>query len=412
MQHNTLQIRTGEFMDKKYFTGFCVMNSVDLRANPLHHSCLVFFEANCNEYGQLQQPFQVVDAYGFYSHPIPERPSIFTPVTLFAYAASIPRIRGSYGEWRRENIHDLALGRGLTGRLFDMDKAQFDSIQNEIKATIDAQTTFFTGKSTVPEREEYYQQEVDRIATELTQSGMDILAAEDQARNMLPVKEFTPSYNCKVAALDMIESSYTNISKKMYDYIEGLKGGSVSHIIPRLTYNLDDILIHAETDRWEVRGKNSKYPYYDWSLVQTDPAFHMYALDVGAEYIDKKGNSRFIGHLNEDEKAIVRELKIIVRLCEINQGDLDFKNWKRDISGLIKNIAGHVNKAAHIQSAENYLSELVSDKTFIDKTTNKLPPYLDLELRCLKSSGRVGRQTSPSAALKTVRESLDSYGFR
>src|SRR3990167_5835340 len=126
-------------MGKKYFTAFCNMNSTDLRANLFYHSCLVFLEADCDENQEIILPMRAVNAYGFYGHPIPSKKSFFEePFTFLCQQVGINfRLRGSFGEWKRENIHDLSYGRGLTGRLFEMNSEQFNTILDKIHITIE-----------------------------------------------------------------------------------------------------------------------------------------------------------------------------------------------------------------------------------------------------------------------------------
>ena len=370
-------------MSAKFFTAFCTMNDKDLRANPFYHGCLVCMKAECNEAGVLTSPLQVIDAYGFYSHPLPSKKPLLDGILTFfsQYVLSI-RLRGSYGEWRREDIHYLSYGRGLAGRIFEMSESQVNGIIDNVNVKINQQNDLFHCTSDLQEREDKYQATINnRIVDLVNNYGMEMESARKKAREeTLPEFKFGfygDGYNCKVAALDSIESSFDKMTPELKSRIDSLRQNSA---FPRYTKDVDNIIIHADTDQWETRGKNEKYAYCDWKKLNNDHA-SLYVVDFQGKYVAMNGEMKQLFCLSDESKKVVDELKSISRVCEINLNSPDpsFKQWYQEICQLMKGFAMCKNdndQQIQIHHAENYLQSLVSNNENCDKLDASAPVNL------------------------------------
>ncbi|OGT53185.1 MAG: hypothetical protein A3E84_00950 [Gammaproteobacteria bacterium RIFCSPHIGHO2_12_FULL_42_13] len=336
--------------------------------------------------GSIMPPLRVIDTYGFYSHEIPTKKSFFQdPLAFFSQKLGIAfRLRGSYGEWQRENIHEVAFGKGLTGRLFEMDIEQFSVIRLRIKNKISEQKRYFQDNADIQQREELYYNSIVEHALKYFVSGSDWTDAMKTARKEMPLPEFKFSltghgHTCKIAALDMLASCYDTNNVKIHEIIDRLKGNRVENAIPRLTRGLDKIVIHANTDQWEVRGKINKYPYYDWNKATADEQFSMIAVTFGDHYIDTQGNFQAVFTINGKNRQLLDDLKTIGRLCEIYIKESKFKQWHKKICHYINNIASCKNeRQERIRAvyAEKYMTNLVNSDEFTLAVDNRVPPNL------------------------------------
>ena len=373
-------------MGKKYFTAFCNMNSTDLRANLFYHSCLVFLEADCDENQEIILPMRAVDAYGFYGHPIPSKKSFFEePFTFLCQQVGINfRLRGSFGEWKRENIHDLSYGRGLTGRLFEMNSEQFNAILDKVNITIEIKNNFFSHTNSLLEQETLYQHYIQCKITELTNSGILYEDVEKKARSekYLPEFKFSVTGNgntCKIAALDMIASVYDEDQTSVLEYINHLKGIQPTDVIPRLTYDLDTIILHAITEHWESRGTEHKYPYCDWAHAKQDSHFSMIAVTFGGKYLDSLGDFQRIFSPDKYTNDVIDSLKTISRLCELNILSHDFREWHQKVCHYLFNLASSKNThqlKLRTENAEKYITALISSTSFQYAIQNEIPSNL------------------------------------
>ena len=369
---------------KKYFVGFCTMDREHLRSNPLFHSSLVFFEASYNEQG-IKLPLRVVDSYGLYSHAIPGKTSLFDdPITFFSQKLGFYfRIRNSFSEWKQECIHDLCLGKGLSGRLFEMSEEQIEKIKLTIKEKIKAQDEYFFGLKDVGEKEDRYNSIIinEKIYL-MEEEGLSREEAEKKAHSNIPIKMFNypilggEGYTCKVAGLDLIKSVSDPNNKKLHDRIELIRGNNT---VPRFSYDLDQIVIDAYSANWEEKGTTNKFPFCEWEARHTDPQFSMIAVDIGGKYIDRQGNLVVLPKLTDKIKNIIADLKVIERLCQIyTQEDEFYRKWQADIHRLIKNFALQDRKQQekNYNLAVAYLEKLFDDEIFEEKMNEKIPQNL------------------------------------
>jgi hypothetical protein len=372
-------------MPKKYFTAFCLMDSKNLRANMFHHGCLVFFEADCDEKNEIVLPLRIVDSYGFYSHPVPYKKSYYEEPLTFLSQKLVGnfRLKGSYGEWRQENIHDLTYGRGLSGRLFEMNIEQFYFIQTRIKDIIKKQEEFLATADNLIDLEENYKNYSRTEFIKLIKAGVDPEEARKKTKNIKPLPEFNSipfaghPYSCKNAALTMMAECYASDQQNVIDYINQLKGFSPTSVIPKWTNDLDEIILHCSSDQWEAMGNESKYPYCAWNKIEDKKS--LFAISAGSWYVDKDGCKTSFLTLNHHFKQIVRDLKLISRICEINISSINFNICHEKINHYLNNLATCKNEKQQLircANAEKYLETLMNCEEFIKESDNHVPVNL------------------------------------
>lgn len=373
-------------MEQKYFAGICNMNDKDLRANPFHHSSLVLFRVDTDISGHVVPPLRVIKAYGYYSHPIPEKKSLFEdPFTFFSQMQISVRLRGSYGEWKEESIHDLTYGRGLSGRLFEMEESQILRIQANVAASMKEQQHFFEGMTDIQTREDYYQSIINNEVSILMQEGMSYEAAHAQVKQDMPVRDFKfgfhgDDYNCKVAALNMIESCANTENHLIAEQLTRLRKFAA---VPRLTKDLKKIVIHGVTDHWTVRGNGQKYPFCSWDELAQSNKDELIVVDFGGQYVGLDGHVKNVFGLSSASLDVVDDLKMICRVCEINIEKSDFREWHAMLTQYIRNIAASesVNQEVfRVQSAKHYLHRLINSEAFqseVDEVPTNLKSIVD-----------------------------------
>src|SRR3990167_5561409 len=105
------------------FAGVLLMDDINLHSNWFQHILLGLFEGECDEHNELIMPLRVTDSYSFYSHLSPSS-SLSDPINYACKKLGFFKVHGGFGKFRREYIHDLAYGRGLSGQLFKLSDAQ------------------------------------------------------------------------------------------------------------------------------------------------------------------------------------------------------------------------------------------------------------------------------------------------
>ena len=373
-------------MPKKYFVAFCLMDSKYLRANVFHHSCLILFEANCNQNNEIIFPLRVVNSYGFYSHPFPYQKSFYEePFSFLCQKVGISfRLRGSFGKWKQEDIHDLAYGRGLSGRLFEFNIEQFYLIQTRINNAIIQQENFLSSADNIIDLEENYKNAERSEFIKQIKAGKKSGEAMKIAKANTPLPEFKFSVTghgntCKNAALEMIASCYEQDNKNILGYIEYLKGSSVTNTIPRLTPDLDEIIIHSASEEWVKRGNNEKYPFTDWKTTISGETNPVFVVMPGKWYIDSEGCVINVRSLSKDSIDIIKDLKIIGRICELNITDEKFKAWHKKINHYLHNFSTCANdrqESLRAVNASHYLATLINNDEFNNEIINQVPVNL------------------------------------
>lgn len=386
-------------MHRKYFEAFGVMDSENLRSNTFFHSCVIFLYADCDEEENIKLPFYIDDSYSFYSHPLPYKKSFREePLAFFTQKLGTNfRFRGNFGEWKRENIHDLSLGRGLTGRLFEKDPTQVLKDKASIQDAIKKQDAFLSQASTLIDREELYRNYERQEFLKLIKAGVPEDEAAKKTKGIKPLPEFNSfplgggAFTCKTATLGIIASGFdahNEEHKLILDYINYLRYGSLSDnyinmferfltsFIPRRTPDLDELIFHCATNKWEPRGEKSKYPYCDWRNVTERDLF---AVTAGGWYVDLKGCMQPLMTLDEECKNVIKNLKVISRICEINIIEVAFKGWHEKINHFLHKFATcTAANTRHIWAvaANDYLNKLISSRLFTEATQNCVPDNL------------------------------------
>ncbi len=374
-------------MQRKYFEMYGLMDRENLRANPFHHSCIIFLYADCDEEGNIKLPLYVLDSYSFYSHPLPYKKS-FSEEPLAFFTQKIEphlRFRGNFGEWRRENIHDLTYGRGLTGRMFLKEKTQALSDIDFIQGLIAVQEKFLSQADNLIDQEELYRNYERQEFLKLVKAGVKPEEASKKTKGLKPIPEFNSfplsggAYSCKTATLGVVERGYDKQDKHqkiILDYINYLRYGASSDnylfmfkrfltsFIPRMTPDLEEVIFHCSSEQWQARGESSKYPYCDWKSIKEGEVF---AITAGSSYVDLKGYLQTLITPDDDCKKVIKNLKAIGRICEINITDENFKAWHKKITHFLFKLATCRNtNQQHIWTvaANEYLNKLVTSDEF------------------------------------------------
>lgn len=386
-------------MQRKYFVAFGVMDKENLRCNPGFHSSMIFLYADCDDEENIKLPLRIFDCYSFYSHLLPYEKTFYEePLAFFSQKLNLNfRVRGSYGEWRQEKIHDLCYGRGLTGRIIEMNVAQIKQLAKDIKKELLNQEKFLSTADNLIDREENYKNYARTVFLKLVREGVKPEVAEERTKDLKPLVPFNtfPSWGgastCKTAILDKIANCHdrrTPEGKAILDYIYYLRYGSLpdnaffifprflTSFIPRFTPGLEEFIFHCSSDKWEACGDINKYPYCDWQSVNEGEIF---AITAGCWYVDVKGDTKPLFTPDSEITNIIKNLKVICRICEINITDAVFKAWHQEINQFLFNLASCTDddqQESSAKDASEYLGKLVSSDEFKTIIDSRVPVNL------------------------------------
>lgn len=417
-------------MQRKYFEMYGIMDRENLRSNVFFHSCIIFLYANCDEEGNIVLPFYLTDSYSFYSHPLPYKKSFFEEPLAFLTQKVEPnfRFRGNFGEWKRENVHDLTFGRGLTGRLFEKDLSQIKDDKAHIESLIEKQAQFLSQADNLIDQEEMYRNYERQEFLKLVKSGVNPEEARKRTKGLKPLPEFNSfpltggAYSCKSATLSVVARGYDardQDQKVILDYINYLRYGSLNDnylfmfprfltsFIPRLTPDLDEVIFHCPSDRWVARGEKNKYPFCDWKDIHDGD---IYAITPGGWYVDRRGYMQSIITPDLTTKKIIKDLKTVGRLCELNLTVQLVSEWHKKINHYLYNLATCCNthqQATRTKFATRYLEQLVQSKEFSAVFNERVP----VNLRTLFDDLCSGYQVAIKSESDSELDARPAYSF-
>lgn len=252
----------------KYLVTYVTMDTA-LGSNVIWHAALAL--SICRG---PNEPFEVVDSYGFYSQPS----STTNPVIRFLkYLFGISfDLTGSHGVLKREEMRYLDKGIGLHGLSFDVSQDQFEKLLRDCENEICQEQEAITELNALLESEGLAKEAITAYARyrrelllakergsepRLTAFNLDVAISQGLST--------VNSSTCKSRALSLLEG--IGIEKK---YLECLRQNKVSDALPRYSGELlETLLLHSDGEQQVHTSKRTgvktlfraweKGPHYD-----------------------------------------------------------------------------------------------------------------------------------------------------
>lgn len=129
--------------EKSYFITFLYFDTEHQRSNILSHLSIAILEGEKNAVLHLTN-LRLLNAYGYYSHRIPEMAEKTLWETFLNFLGVTFRIQGSYAEFKHEDLTNIDLGFGvLGGPIIEITAEEKATIEANIQAITANEAQFF-----------------------------------------------------------------------------------------------------------------------------------------------------------------------------------------------------------------------------------------------------------------------------
>lgn len=300
---------------KNYFVTFLYFDTKHQRSNKLSHLSIAIMEGEKNSDFHVSK-MKLLSSYGYYSHRIPsmaERSTLEKTLEIFFRVTF--RIRGSYAEFKKEELINIDLGFGIEGGpIIEITPEEKAALEANIQTILENEENFFgeidlKAKEEVDNliwpdnktkekkyielrdnlREKHYLAELEKIDnfTNVGNVGPDLLIEETARESgLISARRFEQEKlkllknidlfefdlspqgrTCKTMGIELVINSLShNRSGQIRKLLlsELLTEGFYTNAIPRLTKGISKFIFNSEQNEYSSTFGKPPFPRRTW----------------------------------------------------------------------------------------------------------------------------------------------------